>query len=144
MARALPDGRSVVIAGLRVVPADSEQGPQADGPPGTAYYYSPKTRSLVVKCADDKWLGVEKLQTQDRAMLGAKEWWNGMKGMGWVDAQTGCHVSVPKRHSQKYEILRESASVEAQYECEVSTRQGNSPHHRHPVSTPLIQSRRPR
>ena len=51
--------------------------------PGTAYY-SPKTRSLIIKCAGETWLGAERLRTQDRAMLEAKEWWNGVKGMGWV------------------------------------------------------------
>lgn len=87
VATALPDGRGVAIAGLRMIPTD----PRPAAPvtvsetecPGTAYY-SPKTRSLVVECAGRTWLSVEKLQTQDRAMLEAREWWNGVKGMGWV------------------------------------------------------------
>ncbi|KAN0100209.1 Formyl transferase [Tylopilus felleus] len=81
---ALPDGRGVAIAGLQVmaterVPVTSSKSEC----PGTAYY-SPETRSLVIKCAEGTWLSVERLQTQDRAMLEAKEWWNGVKGMGWV------------------------------------------------------------
>ena len=84
---ALPDGRGVAIAGLQVIPTElrfvapvTSSGTEC---PGTAYY-SPITRSLVVKCAEGTWLSVERLQTQDRAMLEAKEWWNGVKGMGWV------------------------------------------------------------
>lgn len=87
VAAALDDGRCVAIAGLRVVA--TEHLPETRGPtseterPGTASY-SPKTRSLVIKCAEGTWLSVERLQTQDRAVLDAKEWWNGVKGMGWV------------------------------------------------------------
>ncbi|KAF8131646.1 formyl transferase [Boletus edulis] len=82
VAAGLPNGRAVAIAGLQAIPA--ELAPSETGEcPGTAYY-SPKTRSLVVRCAEGTWLSVERLQTQDRAMMGAKEWWNGVKGMGWV------------------------------------------------------------
>jgi len=87
VAAGLPDGRAVAIAGLQVIPAEvapSETG----GCPGTAYY-SPKTRSLVVRCAEGTWLSVERLRTQDRAMMEAKEWWNGVKGMGWVRDDDG-------------------------------------------------------
>lgn len=80
VAAALPDGRGVAIAGLQVIPA--ELRPPEGECPGTAYY-SRKTKSLVVKCAEGTWLSVERLQTQDRAMLEAKEWWNGVRGMGW-------------------------------------------------------------
>ncbi|KAG8219398.1 Dopey, N-terminal-domain-containing protein [Butyriboletus roseoflavus] len=86
VAPALPDGRGVAIAGLQVIPNKLRPLPPATSPegecPGTAYY-SRKTRSLVVKCAEGTWLSVERLQTQDRAMLEAKEWWNGVQGMGW-------------------------------------------------------------
>ncbi|KAF8559913.1 Formyltransferase [Imleria badia] len=85
VAAALPDGRGVAIAGLQAMPAELGRvtSSAASECPGTAYY-SPKTRTLVVKCAEETWLSVERLQTQDRAMTEAREWWNGIKGMGWV------------------------------------------------------------
>ena len=82
VAAALPDGRGVAIAGLRVIP--TELGVVAPVTPSGTAYYSPKTRSLVVQCAEGTWLSVERLQTQDRAMMEAREWWNGVKGIGWV------------------------------------------------------------
>ncbi|KIK98613.1 hypothetical protein PAXRUDRAFT_823721 [Paxillus rubicundulus Ve08.2h10] len=83
----LPDGRSVTIADLHVV-APELRSPNdlasLDGEsPGIACYSS-QTKSLLVTCADKTWLSVDRLQTQDKAILKAKEWWNGVKGMGWV------------------------------------------------------------
>ncbi|KIJ62160.1 hypothetical protein HYDPIDRAFT_94960 [Hydnomerulius pinastri MD-312] len=83
----LPDGRAVTLAGLRVLPYEmhptiSGSNVEDDGP-GTAQY-SPQTKSMLVKCADGMWLSVERLQTQDRVMVKAKEWWNGLKGNGLV------------------------------------------------------------
>lgn len=84
VAAALPDGRGVAITGLQVIATDLlPEAPETSSKPGTAYY-SPKTKSLIIKCAEETWLSVERLQTQDRVMLEAKEWWNGVKGMGWV------------------------------------------------------------
>jgi methionyl-tRNA formyltransferase len=86
-AAALPDGRGVAIAGLQVIPSELRfLAPVTSSEtecPGTTYYSS-HTGSLVVKCAEGTWLSVKRLQTQDRAILEAKEWWNGVKGMGWV------------------------------------------------------------
>ncbi|KAF9225926.1 Formyltransferase [Gyrodon lividus] len=83
----LPDGRTVTIADLRVVPCElrpTNHETSLEGEsPGIAHY-SPQTKSLFVMCADGTWLSVERLQTQDKAILMAKEWWNGVKSMGWV------------------------------------------------------------
>ena len=82
---ALPGKRSVAIAGLHAILPDLtfQVGNMS---PGTAVY-SPKAGTLLVACADREVLSVERLQTQDRAMLRAKEWWNGVKGMGLVRDQ---------------------------------------------------------
>ena len=82
---ALPGKRSVAIAGLHVILPDLtfQVGNMS---PGTAVY-SPKAGTLLVACADREVLSVERLQTQGRAMLRAKEWWNGVKGMGLVRDQ---------------------------------------------------------
>lgn len=102
VAAGLPDGRGVVIAGLQVTaPELGAVTCSLTECPGTACY-SPKTNSLVVKCAEGTWLSVDKLQTQDRAMLEAKEWWNGVKGMGWVQDGLfgfGCNVTAVTRDS---------------------------------------------
>ncbi|KAK7680183.1 hypothetical protein QCA50_016692 [Cerrena zonata] len=45
--------------------------------PGTAFYDS-YHRSLLVRCSDKSILKVEKVKQQDRALLAAKEWWNGV------------------------------------------------------------------
>ncbi|KAH7887018.1 Formyltransferase [Phlebopus sp. FC_14] len=84
----LPDGRAVALAGLHV--ASPEMHPpkyiqqMSEVRPG-ATVYSPRTKNLLVACAGGEWLSVERLQTQDRAMVQAREWWNGIKGMGWVN-----------------------------------------------------------
>ncbi|KAL4067027.1 formyl transferase [Scleroderma yunnanense] len=79
---ALPDGRSVSLAGLRAVtPTLGLQ--MSDMCPGTAKYL-PHADALLVTCAGGEVLSVDRLQTQDRAMLRAKDWWNGVKGMGLV------------------------------------------------------------
>ncbi|KAG6335125.1 hypothetical protein ID866_3965 [Astraeus odoratus] len=80
---ALPGGRSVSLAGLHAIPLSSELGMMNNMLPGTAKYSS-TNKMLLVACAGGELLGVERLQTQDRAMLGAKDWWNGVKGMGLV------------------------------------------------------------
>lgn len=84
----LPGGRSVSISGLRVIPAGSpltsEMGSMY---PGRAMYSS-IVKQLLVACEGGSLLSVDKLQTQDRAILTAREWWNGLKGMGLVKGGT--------------------------------------------------------
>lgn len=79
---ALPDGRSVSIAGLHAVSSDLTFQ-MSDMRPGTALY-SPKANALLVACAGGEVLSIDRLQTQDRATSRAKDWWNGVKGMGLV------------------------------------------------------------
>ncbi|CDO77078.1 hypothetical protein BN946_scf184473.g22 [Trametes cinnabarina] len=45
---------------------------------GTALYHPP-TDSLVVRCAERTFLSVPMVRQQDRNLLKAKEWWNGVK-----------------------------------------------------------------
>ncbi|KAI6168420.1 Formyltransferase [Pisolithus thermaeus] len=80
----LPGGRSVSIFGLRTIPAGSLLVSEVDSMcPGGARYSS-TAKKLIVSCAGGSLLGVDKLQTQDRAILTAREWWNGLKGMELV------------------------------------------------------------
>lgn len=81
---ALPGGRSVSIAGLCAIPPGSPLTPQmGNARPGRARYSS-TAKQLLVACAGGSLLSVDRLQTQDRAVLTAREWWNGLKGMGLV------------------------------------------------------------
>lgn len=79
---ALPDGRSVSIAGLHAVSSDLTFQ-MSDMHPGAALYL-PKANAFLVACMGGEVLSIDRLQTQDRAMLTAKDWWNGVKGMGLV------------------------------------------------------------
>lgn len=51
--------------------------------PGTVIYHKP-TRSLVIFCADDSILSVPLLKQEGKALIEAKDWWNGAKGLGLV------------------------------------------------------------
>ncbi|KAG0706958.1 Formyltransferase [Suillus ampliporus] len=73
-----PDGRTLQLHHVSVSGRHDDLGPVE---PGWAVY-SPHTRTLLMSCADGNWLSVLKLKTQDRALLAAKEWWNGVKGLG--------------------------------------------------------------
>ncbi|KAG6916959.1 hypothetical protein DXG01_004508 [Tephrocybe rancida] len=51
--------------------------------PGTATFQK-STRTLVVRCADSSVLSVPLMKQQDKALMEAKDWWNGAKGLGLV------------------------------------------------------------
>ena len=38
----------------------------------------PETQSLIVRCAGDSFINVPFVKQQDRRLLAAKEWWNGV------------------------------------------------------------------
>ncbi|OAX41625.1 Formyltransferase [Rhizopogon vinicolor AM-OR11-026] len=74
----MPNGRTLQLHDVSVSGRHDDLGPTG---PGWAVY-SPHTRTVLVSCADGEWLGVLRLKTQDRTLLAAKEWWNGVKGLG--------------------------------------------------------------
>ncbi|KIP07267.1 hypothetical protein PHLGIDRAFT_512578 [Phlebiopsis gigantea 11061_1 CR5-6] len=41
--------------------------------------YEPTTKALVIRCADDTCIRVGQVKQQDRALLSAKQWWNGVR-----------------------------------------------------------------
>ncbi|RDX47192.1 Formyltransferase [Lentinus brumalis] len=45
---------------------------------GSATFHPP-SRALIVRCADNTYLSVPEVRQQDRHLLKAKEWWNGVK-----------------------------------------------------------------
>ncbi|OJA20217.1 hypothetical protein AZE42_02135 [Rhizopogon vesiculosus] len=72
------NGRTLQLHDVSVSGRHDDLGPSE---PGWAVY-SPHTRTVLVSCADGEWLSVMRLKTQDRTLLAAKEWWNGVKGLG--------------------------------------------------------------
>ncbi|KAG2069183.1 Formyltransferase [Suillus decipiens] len=74
----MSDGRALQLHHLSISGSHDDLGRVE---PGWAVY-SPHTRTVLINCADRGWLSVLKLKTQDRALLAAKEWWNGIKGLG--------------------------------------------------------------
>ena len=50
---------------------------QALGRPGEATY-DPTSRMIVIRCANDSFVYVPSLQTQDKKRLDAQEWWKGV------------------------------------------------------------------
>ncbi|KAL7277387.1 hypothetical protein ACG7TL_009249 [Trametes sanguinea] len=62
---------------------------------GTAVFYPP-LKVLVVRCAGDTYLGVPMVRQQDRHLLEAKSWWNGVKPeMRLTDGPTGPVQFIP-------------------------------------------------
>ncbi|KAI9069849.1 Formyltransferase [Trametes sanguinea] len=62
---------------------------------GTAIFYPPH-KALVVRCAGDTYLAVPMVRQQDRHILKAKEWWNGVKPeMRLTDGPTGPVQFIP-------------------------------------------------
>ncbi|KAG5646738.1 hypothetical protein DXG03_002420 [Asterophora parasitica] len=51
--------------------------------PGTATFQK-STRTLVVRCADGSVLSVPLMKQEGKALMEAKDWWNGAKGLGLV------------------------------------------------------------
>jgi methionyl-tRNA formyltransferase len=51
--------------------------------PGTAMYHK-SSRSLVIRCADDSVLSVPLMKQEGKTLMEAKDWWNGVKGLGLV------------------------------------------------------------
>ncbi|KAL6301972.1 Formyltransferase [Sparassis latifolia] len=46
--------------------------------PGTATFHPP-SKNLLIRCASDTLLSVPQVKQQDRSLISAKEWWNGVR-----------------------------------------------------------------
>ena len=46
-------------------------------------YHKP-SRSLIIRCAGDSVLSVPLMKQEGRTLMEAKDWWNGVKGLGLV------------------------------------------------------------
>jgi len=53
--------------------------------PGTARYDT-QANSLLIRCAEDTVLSVPRIKQEGKALIDVKDWWNGVKGLGLVDA----------------------------------------------------------
>ena len=51
--------------------------------PGTATFQK-STQTLIVRCADISVLSVPLVKQEGKALVVAKDWWNGAKGLGLV------------------------------------------------------------
>lgn len=76
----LPNQRSLQLHYPTVA---SVYPPRLSDVPGTARYHVP-TNSMVIRCADGSVLQVPKVKQQAKALLDARDWWNGVKGLGMV------------------------------------------------------------
>ncbi|KAG6830909.1 hypothetical protein H0H87_006832 [Tephrocybe sp. NHM501043] len=56
--------------------------PLSDVPGAAAFQKS--TRTLIVRCADGSVLSVPLIKQQDKALMEARDWWNGAKSLGLV------------------------------------------------------------
>ncbi|KAH7912042.1 Formyltransferase [Hygrophoropsis aurantiaca] len=73
----LPSGKTLQLHTLSVLPSLSS------GTPGLVSY-CPHSRTLLIPCAVGV-LSVGHVKQQDRTLLAAREWWNGMKGLGLTE-----------------------------------------------------------
>ena len=48
--------------------------------------YDAQAGSLLIRCAEDTVLSVPSVKQEGKGLIAAKEWWNGVKGLGLVDA----------------------------------------------------------
>ncbi|KAK2461195.1 hypothetical protein APHAL10511_006722 [Amanita phalloides] len=48
--------------------------------------YDTQAGALLIRCADDTVLSVLGVKQEGKSLIAAKEWWNGVKGLGLVDA----------------------------------------------------------
>lgn len=55
----------------------------ASAPPGTAALDS-ATRTIVVRCADGGDVAFEKAKMQDKKLVSAKDFWNGVRESWWT------------------------------------------------------------
>lgn len=46
-------------------------------------YHKP-SRSLIIRCADDSVLSIPLIKQESKTLMDAKDWWNGVKGLGLV------------------------------------------------------------
>ncbi|KAF8636913.1 hypothetical protein AX17_003164 [Amanita inopinata Kibby_2008] len=52
--------------------------------PGSARYDA-QANSVLIRCAEDTVLSVPQLKQEGKGLVAAKDWWNGVKGLGLVD-----------------------------------------------------------
>jgi methionyl-tRNA formyltransferase len=48
--------------------------------------YDNQAGSLLIRCAEDTVLSVPRVKQESKGLIAAKDWWNGVKGLGLVDA----------------------------------------------------------
>ncbi|RPD75435.1 Formyltransferase [Lentinus tigrinus ALCF2SS1-7] len=78
VAAVLNNGRTLQLHNPSVLvdqPADLEKALPVEG---TGIFYPPE-RTLIIRCAEGTYLSVPEVRQQDRHLLKAKEWWNGVK-----------------------------------------------------------------
>ncbi|KAI0822920.1 Formyltransferase [Trametes gibbosa] len=79
MTALLKNGRTLQLHDLSVLHDNIPEEVSACLPEtGTAVFYPP-SKALVVRCTGDTFLYVPRVRQQDRHLLKAKEWWNGVK-----------------------------------------------------------------
>ncbi|TFK67728.1 Formyltransferase [Pluteus cervinus] len=54
--------------------------------PGYAIFHKP-TKAMLVRCAGDSILSVPQVKMEGKSLVPAREWWNGMKGLGLVGVE---------------------------------------------------------
>ncbi|EGO29606.1 hypothetical protein SERLADRAFT_359551 [Serpula lacrymans var. lacrymans S7.9] len=83
----LPSGKSIQLHALSVY--DPKSSPSVPLPPLAIAHYHAPSRTLLIQCAQDTYLSVAQIKQQDRALLGARDWFNGVKGKIGVDFAEG-------------------------------------------------------
>lgn len=71
----LPDQKPIQLTSLSKLPVPLP----SSSAPGTAIY-DPHIRSLVVRCAGNTYLSVDKVKQEGKKEVMVKEWWNGVRG----------------------------------------------------------------
>lgn len=82
----LPSGKTLQLHSPK--PA---RNPRMELPsPGSAKY-DPHSRAVIIRCANDTFVGVPFVKQQDRSFLAAKEWWNGVRRTWLADGVLTLH-----------------------------------------------------
>jgi methionyl-tRNA formyltransferase len=71
---------------------DPDLSPGLPLDPGAARLH--KTRGLQIRCKEGTVLEVTRLKQEGKRKMGAKDWWNGVKGLGVVKGSVAMFRSI--------------------------------------------------
>ena len=79
----IPNSQEIQLHDISVL-----AGPDVEGlalPEVGAATYDTCGERLVVRCAGDTFVAIARVKQEGKALLDARDWWNGIRGSAWWD-----------------------------------------------------------